>query len=521
MIIIIVFFSVACGIFGVFMARSIITPINKVNEMLKTIAEGRGDLTKRLAVTTKDEIGMLGQWFNKFIEGMQDIVKSIFASSKKVSSSSHTVKNSVTNIQKSTDMQFTAVEEVAASVEEADYSIKSIADSTEELLRSTEDASASSLEMSTAISEIAGTMEKLTFSADSVASSIDEVVASLKQIASHIDVLSKETIDVVSAASEIDSTIKEISIHTKEQANQSEKVKKDASTLGLDAVNKTKEGMEKIKGEVSATAAMIEKLGERSRVIGKITGVIDEIADATSLLALNAAILAAQAGEHGKGFAIVADEIKMLAERTTASIKEIVDIINEVQDGVNDVAHSIKSSLEKVEEGVGLSKNASNVLGMVIDSSNVSLEMARRVEMAAGEQTKGISQVVEAVHRINSMVDEVKKAMEEQKKASGEIMHSVEDMKDFARKVKQSTAEQSVESKNFSNLITTVSQNMNSIAKATAEQRKASTGMLKAVEIIKKAALETVSLTAELNNTVMDLDKEAASLNGQVANFKV
>src|SRR3990170_2860586 len=429
---------------------------------------------------------------------------------------------------KSTILGFTFRDEITLMVEAINKiiknlraSIKSISFDAEELLKATEGASAASLEMSSAVSEVAESTEKLAYSVEAAGASINEIAASLNEVTSHINTLLAQTEEVVSASTEINSTIKEVGSHSREQAVLAEKVRENASVLGMEAVNRIKDGMSKIKEEVSTTAAVIDRLGEKSKEIGKVTGVIKDVTETTHLLALNASILAAKAGEHGKGFAVVAEEVKELAEKTTLSTKEIGNLIGLVQEEVKAAVNSMANSLSRVGDGVELAKNSGDILSKIVDSAEVSFDMAVKIEKASEEQTKGIGQVTQAIHQINSMVAEIKKAMDEQKKALDGMVYSTEAMRDITTRVKQSIKEQSQEGKHISDVITDVAQKMEIIAKATLEQKKASGMILKAVEVVERKTEENIALGEELDKMVGSLNKEEASLKEKVGGFKI
>lgn len=505
-----------------FLVKAIITrPIEQTAGMLKQIAEGSGDLTKRMPIASNDEVGMLGMWFNKFVEGMQNMVKGIFAASGQVSSASQAIKHSSESIHSSAETQLKAVDETSSSIEEMDASIRTVADDAEELLKSTDKASAASLEMSASVSEVAESSEKLASSVDITVSAINEIAASLKQVASHVNILLAETEQVVSATTQVNSAIKEIGTLSKEEAKLAEKVV-EIVTGRLDAANKSGAAIEKIIQDVAKTSSVMGKLGERSKEISSIVGVINEIADTTNLLAFNAAILAAQAGEHGKGFAVVAEEVKNLARRTASSTQEITELIEHVQEDVaSAVSSAEQSSSRLIDETVAFSKGEKTALTSITDSSKASLDMARKIEKATEEQSKGVSHVAEVINKINVMVEEIKKATDEQSRASGEISHANEDMKNITRRVRHSTTEQAKESKLIAQVITDVAQKMQAIATAMAEQKIASERIVNAIETIRKKTEENLSLTAGLDKTVDNLTSQAVSLNEKVGSFKV
>ncbi|MCK5235707.1 MAG: HAMP domain-containing protein, partial [Deltaproteobacteria bacterium] len=285
------------------LVRRIVTaPIGDTRDMLQEIAQGRGDLTKRLSVKSEDEVGTLSLWFNRFMEGMQDMIKEVVSTATRVLMSSASIKESTNGIKNAVQAQIFAVEETHNSITKMDGSIKDVSANAENLLVVAENASASTLELSATISDVAESVQHLSLSVGDTASAINEIAASLHQVSTHIDTLYNESESVASTSTEMDSTIKEVSMHTREQAELADKVKANASTIGIAAVDKTIKGIENIRSHVNQTSEVIDRLGERSSDIGHIVGVIDEVAETTNLLALNATILAAQAGKHGKGF---------------------------------------------------------------------------------------------------------------------------------------------------------------------------------------------------------------------------
>lgn len=301
----------------------------------------------------------------------------------------------------------------------------------------------------------------------------------------------------------------------------SARVKENASELGLEAVKITRGGIEKIREEVFSTAKIVGRLGDMSVDIGKIVEVINGISDTTNLLSLNAAILAAQAGEHGKGFAVVADEVKGLAERTAVSTKEIEELIKKIQEKVAEAGSSTGHALERVSETEKLSKDAEDALTTIIDSSEISLEMAKRIEIAIDEQTKGVGLMATNIQRVNVMTEGIKRATEEQNKASENILLSTENVRNLTQMVKKSTAEQSVESSALSKVIADASQRMKAITHATAEQRNAVESILKAIETLMEESEKNVRLATDLDRMVQNLETQGASLDKQVASFQV
>ncbi len=504
-----------------FLVTGVITrPIDRAVVMLRAIAEGKGDLTKRLEIGSNDEIGLLGRWFNKFVEGMQTMVSDIFAISREVSAASRQIGASSKKMIEAAKKQLQAAEETSASIQEMDASIKTVAEEAEALRSSSSEVSESVRTMSGSVEEVKVNIEKLFISGSSTTSSINEIAVSINQVASHVDELFKNTEDVVSSITDIGENVKEVEAYSRSQAELAERVRVDAEDLGMASVVKTREGIEKVSTEVASTALVINRLGERSKEIGKILTVINDIADTTHLLALNATILAAQAGEHGKGFAVVARQVKDLATKTTASTKEIAGLISQVQSEVAVAVESMRRSSEKVEDGVLLSRNAQEALIKILDSSRRSFEMAKLIEKATIEQTRGTSQIASAVQVMSHMVGDIKNASGEQSHAAKEILKDTAQMREFMEKVKSSTMEQARETRRVAEAIFRVLEKISKVADATSEQMVFSKRIVNAVETIKKSAEDNAALAARLERTVEEMNREADALKSTVANFK-
>ncbi len=164
--------------------------------------------------------------------------------------------------------------------------------------------------------------------------------------------------------------------------------------------------MRSIASSVRETAQKVQELGSRSDQIGKIVGVIDDIADQTNLLALNAAIEAARAGEQGRGFAVVADEVRKLAERTTKATKEIAEMIQSVQTETRGAVEKMQSGTQQVEKGVEVTAKAGESLKQIIGQADHVGEMVTHIATAATEQSSATEQVNANMEQINKLVAE-------------------------------------------------------------------------------------------------------------------
>jgi len=498
----------------------IIRPVSQTVVMLSEIALGKGNLTKRLKEYSEDEIGGLARWFNRFVEGMQVMVKDMRQTSGEITKTSEKITAISHSVNQSAHQQLLSTEETSSSVHEMDSSIKSVVETTDSLLTSTETVSTSILEMSNLTEEVAKGAEKLSDSVESNVLSVAQIVTSIKGVVSNIDALSQRTSEIASSITDISNVTNKVAGYSKEQAVLAEMVRSESIVHGIEAVSRTKNVMEKIKEEVDSASNTINTLGARARETGNILNVIEEIADKINIFALNAAILAAKAGEHGKGFAVVAEEIKNLAERTSSSTKEIAKIIKPVQDEAGLAVNSMKRSSIKVEEGVRLSKDAEDIMGKIMERASKSLEMARRSELAASEQSNSANNAKEAIYNINDMIRGIKSSIDEQSGAVEEIAKATEYISGIARGVKCSTNEQASESRHVANIVADMVNHIRLITESMAEQKIVSEQVVMAIKRINYIAEGNVQLSSDLHGAFNSLSEQAKTLKGKIENFE-
>ena len=205
---------------------------------------------------------------------------------------------------------------------------------------------------------------------------------------------------------------------------------------GGSIVQDTLAKMRVIADSVGQTARKMEQLGKSSDQIGRIIGVIDEIADQTNLLALNAAIEAARAGEQGRGFAVVADEVRKLAERTTTATKEIAQMIKNIQDETKIALTAMEQGTKQVEEGVASTAQAGDSLHGIIQMSDEVNEMITHIATAAAEQSSATEQVNSNMDQISKLVNESALGAQQSAKACQDLSGLALDLQKMASNFK-------------------------------------------------------------------------------------
>ena len=304
---------------SLYIATSITKPLESMKSMLQDIAQGEGDLTKRLDATSKDELGEASRCFNLFADKLHGLISQVAETTEMVASASVQLRLNSEHIA-------TGTEEVAAQ-------------------------------------------------ASTVATAGEEMAATSGDIA--------QNCSLAAGGSQLASA---------------------AAVSGSQVVDETICVMNSIAERVRATAQSVENLGSRSEQIGQIIGTIEDIADQTNLLALNAAIEAARAGEQGRGFAVVADEVRALAERTTKATKEIGEMIRTIQHETQAAVKAMEIGVGEVAKGSEKAADSGRALEKILGQINDVTMQINQVATAAEEQTATTAEISSNMHQITDVV---------------------------------------------------------------------------------------------------------------------
>jgi methyl-accepting chemotaxis protein len=288
---------------------------------------------------------------------------------------------------------------------------------------------------------IAAASEGVMASVDETSSAVNEISVAIEQVSRNLDHLAGVVHQSASAMDQIHRTIGNVEQNAAVSHEVSHQVK-DRAEESRAVVTETIKALDEIKLSVGLSFDAIQRLAENSTRIENIVSVINDITKRTNLLALNASIIAAQAGEYGKSFGVVADEIRNLSLQTGNSTGEITSIIEEIMSESKTAANNIRASKELVHRGVELGHTTGESLKAIFDSSSCSLDMTKQIKQATKEQVASVHLVARSMEEISSMTAQIFAASTDQSKATKSIAKSIETIKDMTHEMVHSTSRQ-------------------------------------------------------------------------------
>lgn len=274
-------------------------------------------------------------------------------------------------------------------------------------------------------------VRELSDSSVELAGAATEIAASSEQMARGLDEQSGQIMQISAATQEMSASVTEVATKSAQAAataNQSG----ECAEAGGGAVAKTIDDMRAIEADVSAATAGVTQLSGRSEEIGRVIGVINDIADQTNLLALNAAIEAARAGEHGRGFAVVADEVRKLAERTTRSTEEVAGSIRAIQTDTSAVVERMAVGKAQVQASVERAAGAGQSLGLIVTGARNVAGMVADIAAAAEQQAAASEQISRTIESITAASKQASQGAGQSAAAAGQLSGKAERLRALA-----------------------------------------------------------------------------------------
>jgi len=479
-----------------------------------------GDLRAAVGVESEDELGDLGAAF----EGMTDVLS---AAVRRVAETADHLEEAAAAIAEASEVVAGGAEQQGRNVDLVARSMERVRNQASEIDAETSDLHALVEESSAGVLEIAASSRQLEDSAGGFVDTVGEAGSSVEELVRSVEAVGENTAALVEASGDTSARMQEMAAAMQQadataaaSAELSDQVVA-AGERGRERVAETLDGMQSIRAATDTAQAVIQDLVTRVGEIDAIREVIDDVADETNLLALNAAIIAAQAGDHGRSFSVVADEIKELAERVLMSTKEISDVIRAVQNQSHNAVAAIEESSEIVEKGLAVSEQADEALAEITRSSRVSGTRIVEIVSAVREQARASSTVVALMERVREGASAIEGAMSEQARGNRIVLSTTTRMRELSLQLRNTTGEQTRSASGVGRNIEGVSSAVESIVESVRRQIGACGEVASALDSVKLHTTEHERMASTLGNSTSALIERANQLRSDVRRFEV
>ncbi|MCH8133103.1 MAG: HAMP domain-containing protein [Myxococcales bacterium] len=505
------------GLISIWLRGRISNPLAKLVDGTQAIADG--DLSTHVEIDSGDEIGLLARTFNSMAESLRQLVSQVNHSVNDVGEVARMLEERGSGLAQNAERQDAATLDTTEAVDQVGESIRGVNEDVENLAESMRETSSSIAEMQASIAEVAGHMDHLSGSIETTSAAVNQVAANTNEVVQGVETLNQATGDSTFRLEQLSSSVKRV----KANAQASHELSADASqeaSRGLEAVQQTITAMGEISSSFHEFESRLRRLSEKSDSIDAILKVIRSVVERTSMLSLNASIIAAQAGEHGKAFSVVAEEVNNLAQSTERSTHEIAELIQAVHEDTAAAVMAAEEGASKVEVGVQRSNVAGTVLQVISEKSRHSAERVRDILEASSAQGEDLSSVEQAMNAVNQIVESFGNSARDQQNATTDIASAIETIRMLGLDVRRSTDEQRHGSVLIMNAVTEVSGLISHISEATKDQTKSAENIQHALEVFREVTSDTNSSVEAINQMVAMLSERAVKLEAEIGRFR-
>ncbi|MCS7311369.1 MAG: methyl-accepting chemotaxis protein [Acidobacteria bacterium] len=496
--------------------KSIRKRVLAVIEGATTVAEGR--LSYTVPASGRDELATLGSAFNQMVERFRHLIRQAHGMADSLKGMADHLRQGVRRVQDLSQSANLSFDTIDAAIEQAVRQIDEIHQSLADLSASSQETSSSVLEMNATAEEMNHQVERLTQQIETATSAVQEMVSFIREVDANVERLFNLIVETTASLEQMGASITQIARSGQESLTLANAVTHNARE-GIQSMESMLQVMNDIQAAIQEAWQVVNQLEKRSGEIAMITGVIEDIADQTNLLALNAAIIAAQAGEYGRSFAVVAEEIRNLANRTASSTGEINKLIGHTQNDITMTVQSIQQGRQRVQEGVRLATTTHQALQQIYDSAQMSRSKAQEIARATEEQTRSIQMVNQVMEQIHQLGQQVARASQNLRVGSTQIQETMEQMRDMSDIARRATAEQLRGTRLIAQSVEITNNKIGTIADSADDIRQKAHEIRESARRFKEVSLFSQPEIQQLEQLTETLQSHAEALHVQMGYF--
>ena len=428
----------AASLLAAAIARSITRPLAASTELARRVAEGDLRFAAEAAADAgaRDELSDLRRALHEMGAGLRRLVNQVEKAVGEVEEAVGALRTTSQEVGAQVERQEATAQEIAATAAGVANAALDVTGNVDSLLASAAETSRGASELDDSVARTAVRMDELAGSIDAIASTISEMTASVRGVEGRAGELLSASDAAVAAVSELRASERNVGAHAEETRTIAEGVALEARS-GADAVTETAQAIEGVRESFARIRDAIGALATRSTSIGEVVSVMDAVAGQTTLLSLNASIIAAQAGEQGRSFNVVAGSIRGLADRTSGSSREIGELLESVRAEIERAVDAVAEGAGRVERGTERAEGAGAALAGILARCGETAERASDILRAGAAQSERLSEVERSFAAVRHEVHAIGAALQEHGKAAGAVFQTTDAVRGLGEDVKR------------------------------------------------------------------------------------
>lgn len=503
---------------GARLVRPVLASIAALAASSARVAEG--DLVGAVPTGGEGEVGQLAGAFARMQQDLRRTLLDLQAGSRDVARAAHELLAASDETQDQAGRQQRSGIGIAVAVDGLLAQLGGVGDQLESLSAATEETATSSIEMTATSASLADAVRRVKTAIDAGVDSCEQAAAAAREIeggATSLDATSRLTFDEVSV---LGASVAEVESCAGRCLSRSEQAA-TVATEGRDSVGRTMASMQQIRDGYADLEHSVTSLAQRSSAIDRARSIIEEVADSTRLLALNAAIISAQAGERGAAFSVVAGEIRSLAERTKSSAQEIADQLSEVRTDTDRATVAAQRGRALIDQGSELARHAGEVIDQLLGIAEHSLLDSREIVSRADAQSQTLARVEPSLASMRDAVASMCGSIASHGTASQSLAKSMKSIGRLTTAMTDAAAQQGAACGQVARAVEEIREHTQAVSKAAVDQRGLAEEIRAELGVLEHVSQANVEVSGKMRGLVSPLADRASQLDAACARFKI